>query len=200
MAPKKTNDNMDNSQQQANKNKKTGGGSQRIGGDGPRANPVSISKRAGVVFPIHRIRRDLKSGHYGKILGLGSSVYLAGVLEYLVAEVVELAGNAARDNKKKRITPRHLFLAIRKDEELNQLLENVTIASGGVLPNIHQVLLPANYSSQSMHGEEPIQKKKKTSSSSKKQNKKSTADDDSTVNSANTNESVNNTDEETTTD
>ena len=75
-------------------------------------------------------------------MGAGAPVYLAAVLGYLCAEILELAGNAARDNKKSRIIPRHIQLAVRNDEELNKLLGSVTIASGGVLPNIHAVLLP----------------------------------------------------------
>lgn len=57
-------------------------------------------------------------------------------------QVLELGGNAARDNKKNRINPRHLLLAVRNDEELGKLLQGVTIASGGVLPNINPILLP----------------------------------------------------------
>lgn len=53
-----------------------------------------------------------------------------------------MAGNAAMDNKKNRINPRHVQLAIRNDDELGKLLQGVTIASGGVLPNINPVLLP----------------------------------------------------------
>ena len=102
----------------------------------------SRSSRAGLQFPVGRIHRHLKKGSYGKRVGAGAPVYLAAVLEYLCAEILELAGNAARDNKKARIIPRHIQLAVRNDEELNKLLGGVTIASGGVLPNIHAVLLP----------------------------------------------------------
>ena len=60
----------------------------------------------------------------------------------MALQVLELAGNASRDNKKTRIVPRHIQLAVRNDEELSRLLGQVTIANGGVLPNIHTVLLP----------------------------------------------------------
>ncbi|XP_076274753.1 histone H2A-like [Rhynchophorus ferrugineus] len=102
----------------------------------------SRSNRAGLQFPVGRIHRLLRKGNYPEREGAGAPVYLAAVMEYLAAEVLELAGNAARDNKKTKIIPRHLQLAIRNDEELNKLLSGVSIAQGGVLPNIQAVLLP----------------------------------------------------------
>ena len=103
---------------------------------------VSSSSKAGLQFPVARVGRYLKKGGYASRVGVGAGVYLAAVLEYLTAEILELAGNAARDNKKTRIVPRHITLAVKNDEELNKLLGGVTIAAGGVLPNIHAVLLP----------------------------------------------------------
>mmetsp|Transcript_1197 Transcript_1197/g.1697 ORF Transcript_1197/g.1697 Transcript_1197/m.1697 type:complete len:125 (-) Transcript_1197:390-764(-) len=103
---------------------------------------VSRSAKAGLQFPVGRVARYLKVGKYATRVGAGAPVYMAAVLEYLCAEVLELAGNASRDNKKTRIVPRHIQLAVRNDEELSKLLGEVTIANGGVLPNIHQVLLP----------------------------------------------------------
>eukprot|EP00188_Purpureofilum_apyrenoidigerum_P005465 Plantae.Rhodophyta-Purpureofilum_apyrenoidigerum.ctg7135.p1 GENE.Plantae.Rhodophyta-Purpureofilum_apyrenoidigerum.ctg7135~~Plantae.Rhodophyta-Purpureofilum_apyrenoidigerum.ctg7135.p1 ORF type:complete len:150 (-),score=22.53 Plantae.Rhodophyta-Purpureofilum_apyrenoidigerum.ctg7135:130-519(-) len=103
---------------------------------------ISRTKKAGLQFPVGRIHRHLRKGGYCERVGAGAPVYLAAVLEYLTAEVLELAGNAARDNKKTRIIPRHIQLAVRNDEELNKLLSGVTIAAGGVLPNIPSVLMP----------------------------------------------------------
>ena len=85
-----------------------------------KAKAKSRSSRAGLQFPVGRVHRFLRKGHYADRIGSGAPVYLAAVLEYLSAEILELAGNAARDNKKHRIIPRHLQLAVRNDEELNK--------------------------------------------------------------------------------
>jgi len=114
----------------------------------------SRSAKAGLQFPVGRVHRLLKKGNYAQRVGAGAPVYLAAVLEYLAAEILELAGNAARDNKKQRIVPRHLQLAIRNDEELCRLLGDVVISQGGVVPHIAPELLPGKSSKSKKDAEE----------------------------------------------
>ncbi|XP_014224022.1 histone H2A-beta, sperm-like [Trichogramma pretiosum] len=102
----------------------------------------SRSMRAGLQFPVGRLHRQLRKGRYSKRVGTGAPIYMAAVIEYLAAEVLELSGNAARDNKKTRIIPRHFQLAVRNDDELSKLLAGVTVAQGGAVPFIHSTLLP----------------------------------------------------------
>ena len=124
----------------------TGGKGKAGRGKADSKKSVTKSAKAGLQFPVGRLGRYLKKGKFAARIGAGAPVYLGAILEYLTAEILELAGNAARDNKKVRIIPRHIQLAVRNDEELNKLFGGVTIAQGGVLPNIHSVLIPKSSS------------------------------------------------------
>lgn len=118
-----------------------GGKGGKVGAGKSKKSPQSRSHRAGLQFPVGRIHRFLKTRIGAKQrVGATAAVYAAAILEYLTAEVLELAGNASKDFKVRRITPRHLQLAIRGDEELDVLVK-ATIAGGGVIPHIHKNLL-----------------------------------------------------------
>ena len=108
---------------------------------GTREKPVSKSSRAGLVFPVTRIGNFMKykTGNYRQ--GAGGPIYMASVIEYLTAELLELSGNAARDNKRKTISSRHIFLAVLNDDELSKLFEEVQI-SNSVVPGLHPSLMP----------------------------------------------------------
>ena len=95
-------------------------GKAKVGGKGR-------SSRAGLVFPVGRVKRMLKDVMVGQRVGLGSGIYLAAVLEYLSAELLEIAGNDAKDDHKKRITPQNIKRALKNDDEMNKMLQNVTI-------------------------------------------------------------------------
>jgi histone H2A len=108
----------------------------------------SQSKKAGLLFPVGRIGSLLRRGQYARRIGASSAVYLAAVLEYLTAELLELtvkAATPAGGNKKgkkavTRLNPRILTLAVRHDEDLGALLQNVTLSRGGVLPAVNKAL------------------------------------------------------------
>ena len=107
-----------------------------------RGKSTSRSARAGITFPVGRVARYMRNGRYSTRTGAGAPVYVAAVMEYVCAEVLELAGNAAKDNKRQRVTPRFICLAVKNDEELSNFFANATVAQGGVLPHIHPCLLP----------------------------------------------------------
>ncbi|TRZ12186.1 hypothetical protein HGM15179_014937 [Zosterops borbonicus] len=118
------------------------GKKQAVSGNPGSALKRSKSAKAGLQFPVGRIYRLLRKGKYAHRIGSAAAIYLAAVMEYMAAEVLELAGNAAQENKKTRILPRHIQLAVSNDDELNKFFACVTIPQGGVMPNIRPQLLP----------------------------------------------------------
>eukprot|EP00466_Bigelowiella_natans_P015490 jgi/Bigna1/56563/estExt_Genewise1Plus.C_1040022 len=96
----------------------------------------SRSSRAGLSFPVGRIASKLRKGNYGERISTSAAVMMAAVTEYLTAEVLELAGNAATVARKSRIIPRHIFLGVQTDEELSKYMDNIIFHQGGVLPQV----------------------------------------------------------------
>jgi len=101
-------------------------------------------EKAGLTIPIGRTLRILKQVSRMRSNKF-AACYLAAVLEYLAAELLELSGNVSRDSKKVRIIPRHINISLRNDEELSRLFEDGIIAASGVLPYINSMLLGMNY-------------------------------------------------------
>ena len=102
---------------------------------------LSLSSRAGLQFDVMTVAAIATKLHKGIILTIGAAVFLTAVIEKICAELHELSGRAARDNRRSKITPRHISLAVHNDEELNKYTGNVAIREGGVLPHIHSILI-----------------------------------------------------------
>ena len=103
---------------------------------------ISLSKKAGTNFPVGKFVRMLKDGHYQSRISITSAAYLAGVIEYLVAEILETSGNICEEAGKKTLAPKHINLGMRMDEEIMKLMHSTTVMQGGCIPEINEALLP----------------------------------------------------------
>lgn len=135
----------------------------KAGGSSNKTNRKNVSKsqRAGLTFPVARILRTMRKSNLAKHIHLSnqlsslksqifsynffsseSAVYSAAVIEYLVAEVLEFAGEGAQIQNRVKIVPRHLMLVATLDRELQEVFKNTIIPGAGVPPRIHEVLTP----------------------------------------------------------
>lgn len=114
-----------------------------FGGGKNHKKPERAEHRAGIVFPVARCKRLIKSVTKCRV-GMGAPVYLAAVLEYICSGILALSGNAARDTKKSTIKTRHLFLVVANDQELAALFNkyNIEFNGGGVIPRIRDEIIP----------------------------------------------------------
>jgi len=107
-----------------------------------KAAPVSHSKKAGTMFPVGRLNRMIKQGRYAQRTGRSAGVFMAAVLEYVCAELLELAGNCCIDRKKHFITPKDINIGCRGDEELQKMMANASIAAGSNPTGVNDFLVP----------------------------------------------------------
>ena len=105
-----------------------------------KMSPVSRSSMAGLSLPISRVQNMMVELSTSTRKSDTAAVFLTAVCEYLLLKVLELSGNVARDSKRIRITPRHIMIAVRNDEDLNNLYKD-TIFAGGVVPHIDSAIL-----------------------------------------------------------
>ncbi len=142
--------------------------------------------KAQIVFPVGRVEKILR-GKQKNHVSAGAPVVLSAVLEYLTAEVLEMAGQAAMDNKRTRITPRHLALVLQQDDEYKRIFAPESVVGGGSRQNIRAELLPASRKAKKVVDEaaEAVEKEVKQKKKSSKGKKKKSASNSilSTLNS-----------------
>ena len=78
-----------------------------------------------MIFPPGRFAVRMKKLRLAKRFGLGGSVFMAAVIQYLVMEVLEMSNQVCRHHKKRVIIPRHLYVAFQGDEDLNKLVHSL---------------------------------------------------------------------------
>ena len=102
------------------------------------------SSKAGLILSISRFENIIRMIVPGVRINSTVPVYLAGILEFLITEILYLSGATAKDNRRKRIIPRHIFIAINYDPELTILFKKTVFGGSGVIPVIHRSLMPVS--------------------------------------------------------
>ncbi|KAH6916174.1 histone-fold-containing protein [Coprinopsis sp. MPI-PUGE-AT-0042] len=102
---------------------------------------VSNTQKAGLVFSVPRTRRKLRGLHTSTRIEMKAAVFMASVMEYMLAELLETAGHRTKTRKRIRITNRDIMLGIDDDSEMKRLLKSIVIPYAGVVPWIDNKLL-----------------------------------------------------------
>jgi len=100
----------------------------------------SKSEKAGLTFPISRINRYVKTKSGIKRVGGSAPIYLTAVVEYIVAEVMELAGQVTADASRKTISPEDLIKALRGDKELAKLFSGHAVFLGDKMTKVTETI------------------------------------------------------------
>jgi len=103
-------------------------------------NSASKSQKAGLTFPVARINRFMKGNSGMKRIGGSAPVYMTAVLEYVTAEIMELAGNGTKKAGRKTVTPGDLTTALRGDPDLARVFASHAIFVGDKIDKISETI------------------------------------------------------------
>ena len=106
-----------------------------------KSKSISGAERSGLILAPARCNRMLRAGRYSDRMGSSAGVFMAGVLQYLCEEILELSGKMCLQHKRLQIKPQHINLALRSDEELSKMFYLSQISEGGQLVKVHDELL-----------------------------------------------------------
>jgi len=103
---------------------------------------VSKSARAGLTFAVSRVDKKLRHARIAKQIFGASSVFLTGVVEHVIADVLKKADEQAAARKSKRVTDQHIIAAARSDPDLARAFQGFCFASDVEVPKAMDRILP----------------------------------------------------------
>lgn len=99
----------------------------------------SQSSKANLTYPVGRICSKIRAGKYTLRISKETSIIMTAMLEYLSGDILDRAAQKAKAANKKRITSRHINLAIRMDDNLHLFFKDEVIVGGGVMRQRYKV-------------------------------------------------------------
>ena len=98
--------------------------------------------KAGRTVPPSRVNRAMKLRSGLKRVGGTAPVYMAAVMEYVAAEILEVACNSTANAKRKRVTPEDISIALRSDADLQKVCGGLALYTGDRLESVAKALVP----------------------------------------------------------
>lgn len=107
-----------------------------------KSGQTTRAMKAGLTVPPSRVNRAMKLRSGLKRVGGTAPVYMAAVMEYLAAEILEVACNSTTKAKRKRVTPEDVSMALRSDADLQKVCGGFALYTGDKLEEIAKSLAP----------------------------------------------------------
>lgn len=106
-----------------------------------KAKSKSKSAHAGLVAGVSRMERRIRDAKIAKQVGGTSSIYMTGLVEQVMVDILNRAANEAQAGNKKRVNLVHIMKAVRSDPDTARLLSGFAFGSALNLPKVAQELM-----------------------------------------------------------